>query len=244
MANKSPKKSTPQKKKSVSKKSKNNINKPTNAFGVYSASGLLVTAFLAIFIYINMDGSGIIGGAIRNVLFGVFGFMAYFLPILIGGVTIYYIINKLVKDFWLKILYGFGAIVASGAFLSIIFRIENYYAYHWGKEGIGGGFIGTVIASFLISLIQKPATILVLILLFVLCISKLTNVLIYSYIGKWCVIGAKKSWTYIKGLISEIKNGEYNKPKEKVNPLDEEKLQHKERKRHLIFNSSDLENTS
>ncbi len=217
MAKKKTKKSATKKyteKKSVSKKQ---ANKSTaNVFGVYCASGLLVSIFLAIFIYFNVDDGGIIGGAIHNVMFGIFGFMAYFLPLLIGGVTIYYIINKSVKDFWLKMAYGFGILISVGAILSIAYLIENYYAFHWGIMGIGGGIISTVIATSMVKLVQKAATILILILFSIWCLSKLTNILIYVYLARWTAIGSKKLWSYICTLFNNIKENKntdksYNK---------------------------------
>ncbi len=213
MAKKTTKKSAHKSNKSADKKSasKKQLNRSSaNVFGVYSASGLLVSIFLAIFIYFNVDDGGIIGGAIRDFLFGIFGFMAYFLPLLIGGVTIYYIVNKSVKGFWLKIAYGFGILVSVGAFLSIIYAIENYYAFHWGIMGIGGGVLSTAIATFLVKLVQKAATILILILFSIWCLSKLTNILIYSYLGKWAVIGAKKLWNYILNLFADLKENSTN----------------------------------
>ncbi len=233
MAKKMTKKSAHKVNKSADKKSasrKQSNKSSANVFGIYTASGLLVSIFLAIFIYFNVDDGGIISGAIRDVLFGIFGFMAYFLPLLIGGVTIYYIVNKTVKGFWLKMAYGFGILVCAGAILSIFNAIENYYAFHWGIMGIGGGVLSTAIATLLVKLVQKTATILILILFILWCLSKLTNVLIYSYLGKWTLAGAKKLWDYILKLFGNIKDTSSNNNSD----FDEEP-----RRKRLIFKNDE-----
>ncbi len=241
MAKKMAKKSTQKSvdKRSVSKKQPNKST--SNIFGVYCTSGLLVSIFLALFIYFNVDDGGIVGGAIHNLVFGVFGFMAYFLPLLVGGVTIYYIINKSVKNFWLKMAYGFGILISVGAILSIAVLIENYYAFHGGMMGIGGGVISTFIATSMVKLVREAATVLILILVSVWCLSKLTNISIFSYLGKWTVIGLKKLWGYILTLFNNIKENKntdnpYDIPKEKKrlifrNDEDNALPEHNSRKR-------------
>ena len=182
MAQKSTKKSAAKTRKPAPKKN-TNIKENNSDTIIYGAAAILVAVFLAIFVYINVDG-GILSNAIRNVLMGGFGVMAYFVPILIGGVGIYTIKYKSVSGFWIKFTEGFGLIITLGAMMSIMFGVEMYNAYTCGILNEGGGVLGTAISTFLVNMIQVPATVVLIILLIILFVNLLTNIPVYMYIGR------------------------------------------------------------
>ena len=182
MAQKSTKKSVAKTKKPAPKKN-TNIKENNSDTIIYGAAAILVAVFLAIFVYINVDG-GILSNAIRNVLMGGFGVMAYFVPVLIGGVGVYAIKYKSVRGFWIKFAEGFGLIITLGAMMSIMFGVEMYNAYTCGILNEGGGVLGTAISTFLVNMIQVPATVVLIILLIILFVNLLTNIPVYMYIGR------------------------------------------------------------
>lgn len=182
------------------KQKRNQEQQFISSYGVYSVAGILCAVFLAIFIYFNVDGGGIISGAIHNAMLGSFGVSAYLLPVAIGGVSVYFILNKSIKEFWVKLTQSLALLVSAGALVSIISGVEMHNAYTSGVSSDGGGVIGTAIASALISLIQTPATVLVLILLILLFVCMITRVNIYRYIGK----GIMYAFNIIKDKVMDI----------------------------------------
>lgn len=184
MAQRTTKKRAVNTKKAVNKRNtRARVEKATSDAIIYGAVALVVGVFLAIFIYINMDG-GLLSGAIRNVLSGGFGVMSYFLPLLICGVGVYVIKFKDIRNFWFKLAEGMGLLITIGAILSIISGVDLSFAYECGIDNMGGGVLGTAISALFISLIGTAATVVLLILLIVLFANFLTNVPIYMYIGK------------------------------------------------------------
>ncbi len=184
MAQRTTKKKIANTKKAVNKRNTKAMTpKATNDAIIYGAVALVVGVFLAIFIYINMDG-GLLSGAIRNVLSGGFGVMSYFLPLLVCGVGVYVIKFRDIRSFWFKLAEGMGLLITVGAILSIISGVDLRFAYECGIDDMGGGVLGTAISALFISLIGTAATVVLLILLIVLFANFLTNVPIYMYIGK------------------------------------------------------------
>lgn len=215
-------------KKAIPKRTTRPKNPPiSNDAIIYGSVAIVVAVFLAIFIYINIDG-GILSNAIRNVIAGGFGIMAYFLPILIAGVGIYSIVYKSVRNFWFKLLEGIGLLISVGAMASIIAGIgkDVAFSYNYGIDNMGGGVLGTAISAMLIKLLQVPATVVLLILLIILFANLITNVPIYMYIGK----GFAWLYNYIKDMITETIDNKRNsedmteeeKPKRRVFEKPEE----------------------
>ncbi len=90
---------------------------------------------------------------LHNFLFGVFGFCAVFLPILIGLVAVLYALNKLYGTLTAKVIESAVLIVFIGAAIDI-FTKRNVDASFWQhlldsyEIGIkGGGFLGALIGT-------------------------------------------------------------------------------------------------
>ena len=126
---------------------------------------LLLCAFLGICLYSSIS-MGLLGGAVRNVFFGLFGCGAYFAPFfcLLWAVRWHRAVekNSLTKEisfgvvllFLISILwYTFGMPTEK----MNVFR--EFYAL--GVDRVGGGFIGDLIGCGLVALVSKTGTVLI-----------------------------------------------------------------------------------
>ena len=122
---------------------------------------LIISILLGIFVFTE---SGIVGKTISQILGGLISWVKYILPIGFFIMAIYLFFNKKygIKGkliFYLIILLLFTTILATSEFSngqfvgspSFVETLQN--SYDLGVNGIGGGVIGTFVASFLVKTI-------------------------------------------------------------------------------------------
>ena len=126
--------------------------------------GILVTILIAILLFLGVINTlGDFGKAIADVMFGLFGILAYIFPFFFAAATIY-LIRKLPvmgAKAVLKI-FGFTIVFVSlcgiAALIDPAFsRGENSFAYFFehGDNGFCGGFVGGSLGALLCSIIGK-----------------------------------------------------------------------------------------
>ena len=175
----SKKRVTSKKNNSRSKKQDQGIfNNPIFVHGV--AFGFLIL-FSGLFMYIDRDS--FIAGGIRYFFGGLFGIMAYFIPLLFLGTLIYLIYTKDIKKMWAKFALSLGAIVDMCAIISLFSgdSVENAF-YYSGSYVSGGGLIGAFLANNFSKLIGNIGTAIVLMITFVVLGCLITNFNIVPYI--------------------------------------------------------------
>ncbi len=150
----------------------------------------VIFVFTALFMYI--DTNAVLAEAAQKMLGGLFGVMAYMIPIIFCGTLIYLVYYKSVKQLWIK----FTLLIASLCDLCALIGIFADYgvdsAYHvCGERMNGGGVIGVGIAEFLKEYIGSIASFIILLVLFVIlaCFITKTNILPYLENGIRRLVG-------------------------------------------------------
>lgn len=132
-----------------------------------------------------------VGDYLRYFMFGLFGFLAYILPIVVFIGIGFYISNKNNRKCIIKLVSGGMLYVLLAALVQLVFMdydseisVFDYYGL-CGKELSGGGFFGALIEKTLHSLMGTLGTYIVLFVLIIIAVVFLTE---KSFIG-----GVKKS---------------------------------------------------
>ena len=137
---------------------------------------ILVSLALCIFFMISHFGiGGFLGDKISSFLFGVFGFIAYIVPILLFVAITFLLSNKGNKNAYMKA----GCIFVTLFMCCTLFQLIIYDGYHdemtlasiytaCSQNRDGGGVIGGLLVNLLCPAIGTVATYIVVILLFIL----------------------------------------------------------------------------
>lgn len=151
----------------------------------------LIVALLfltACFLLAGVDGAmGDVGGALRNILCGMFGFTAFFIPLILLNLAVYwrkYVDMDMVR--WKTVLSAVTLVMISALF-HVIFVFKDYswstyfnsmFGSNWtgGVALNGGGFIGGIIGGLLRCLTGSVGSLIILISAIALCIMFLFSV--------------------------------------------------------------------
>ncbi len=167
---------------------------------IHGAIWAVLFMFTALFMYINTDA--VLAEASRSVLGGVFGVMAYMIPIVFGGTLIYLAYNKSVKMLWLKFSLTLMALICLCSIIGIFADYGTGSAYEICSQRVtGGGVVGVAVAEFLENYIGAVASFIILFILFIVLACVISRVNIIPYIEK----GIKWVWGYTKELSESAK---------------------------------------
>lgn len=147
---------------------------------------LVLFAVSILLLISNFGIGGVVGDWVSKVMFGITGFFAYVLPVVLFLVTAFSISNKENTIAIIKIV----AMVAAGILCCCILQLvtgeldgeataKAFYTYSVENK-MGGGFIGGMICKGLISAFGLVGTWIVLVLLMIICIVVITE---RSFIG-------------------------------------------------------------
>lgn len=143
-------------------------------------SFIAIGLFLILSIYFKIGG--VVGEAVRSASFGIFGLVAYILPVAILGFSIFKIFNKKNQRLNNKLMLTILLVPSISSFVHILYiksaqiniylmdksaffpALVNYYSIS-AKERTGGGFIGGFFGDFFSMLLGKGGSILVLLLI-------------------------------------------------------------------------------
>ena len=155
--------------------------------------GLILTVifvFTALFMYI--DTNAVLAEAAQKMLGGLFGVMAYMIPVIFCGTLIYLVYFKSVKQLWIKFTLLFLSLCDLCALIGIFADYSVGSAYRvCGEKMNGGGVIGVGIAEFLKEYIGSIASFIILFVLFIVlaCFITKTNILPYLETGIRRLVG-------------------------------------------------------
>lgn len=190
------------KKTAQSKRSTKTNNGEATARAWWMMISCIVAVLLVIFMYI--DSSGAVNGAVKSVLMGLFGNTAYIIPVTSVILTIYFVNRKDMKRYKIKSVLTFFILVTVSAIIHLISRDVGSVAeaYDLGIAGNGGGFLGAVTAYGLYVLFRRTASVVVLVFILLVLFSFVTRVSIFSAV-----------FTFIKGMFADVKDeaGNINK---------------------------------
>ncbi len=162
-------------------KTKEPIDPSAPKYQVVMLSMLAIAIFITL-CYIFPSFCGIIGGGLRNILFGIFSYSSALLPCLLIIRTVYYKRDLERGTAGIKFFFSFAVMI----FASIIFHaistifneelarvpfteVQEFYAC--GKDFVGGGVIGGVVGALLIKGFGIPGTLIISILfMLIFCI--------------------------------------------------------------------------
>lgn len=185
------------------KKSTNKQQQKKNYLPTYIISLIIITILITVFMYINSGSDGVVNIAVKWTFCGLFGMCGFFVPLVLGGCTGYLIKTKDIRQFWMKMLFSFLALVNISALIELadFESISNsfYIGYTFFK---GGGLLGACVAAIMIKLVQKFASYIILIFTLIILASVVTGVSIISAVVKW-----------IKSVVNDAKT-RYNEVRE------------------------------
>lgn len=156
---------------------------------------ILCVLAICIFLLISSFGlGGLLGEVIASLLFGLFGWIAYPLPLILFGITAFLISNKGNTHAYIKVAAVIVFSILLAGFLELVVNsyqpdmqwIEYYRQASVHKEA--GGLIGGVMISLLCPTIGVVGTYIVLIILMVISVILITEKSLLKPLGR----GSKK----------------------------------------------------
>lgn len=156
-------------------------------------SEILILGMLAVCIFLlisNFGLGGLIGDILSALMFGIFGWMAYLIPVLLFGITAFLISNKGNKHAYIKAVAAIVFVIVVTAVLELVVNsyhpgtelMEYYRQASVGKEA--GGLLGGAMITFLCPAIGIAGTYIVLILLMIVCIILITEKSLLKPLGQ------------------------------------------------------------
>lgn len=143
----------------------------------------VIFVFTSLFMYINTNA--VLAEAARKMFGGLFGVMAYMIPVVFCGTLIYLVYFKSVKQLWIKFILLVAAMCDLCALIGIFATYSTGSAYRiCGEKMNGGGVIGVAIAEFFERYIGAVAAFIILLVLFVVLACFITRTNILPYIEK------------------------------------------------------------
>ena len=167
------------KKRANQKKRKNTNNAPVH-YSVYIITLLLTAVLLAVFIY--FDSTAFLSGMIKTFMLSIFSVSAYLLPPVLVGLSVYVSNKKDTRNFTLKLaLLLLECVLFAGIYQTFAIGAVDYadLAYE-AVYGQSGGIFGGALANVLINLIGRVATAIILIFAFLVNISVIFKVSLFS----------------------------------------------------------------
>lgn len=184
-------KNTKSKKQQTKQPAKQAVRNNTNPIPVYTITTGLIGLFLSIFMYVDIGGGGIINKAIRSFLCGMFGRAGFFVPVISFGLMIYMSKYRDVKKFWKKTLYVFLTMINIAAIAGIFNENVIQNAFWIGADDFsGGGLLGTAVAVFMVSMFQKIASYIILIITLIILASLVSGVPLFKLMGSGAQMAA------------------------------------------------------
>lgn len=152
---------------------------------------ILVTLAICILLVLSNFGiGGAAGEAVSSVLFGLFGFMAYILPLVIFGITAFFVSNSGNAHAYVKIIAGVVLFLLITAILELIFHsytpgasLLSYYTES-SKYHNAGGLAGGCLVTLLCPLIGEIGTYVVLVVLSIICVILITEKSLLAPLGR------------------------------------------------------------
>lgn len=156
--------------------------------------GIIVITFgilSAISLFSNR--TGIVGVIIRNIYFTLMGFGGYVFPLIIMGIGILFIINRIDFNNDVKSLYLLGLFLCFLILMDInnvdsaSFSIKISNSLELSKEGLGGGLVGSVFGFLIYKLFGSIGSNIVILLAVIILVTLFTEIKISELIRKFRV---------------------------------------------------------
>ncbi len=195
--------------------------------GLHRAMPIILLAF-GVFLgicFITQDQTGMLGGIISDALLGLFSIGAYFIPFLIAVHALFYGSDVKERRMLTRVIFS---LVTVFAISSLTHAIANWNTevltfdvslfYNDGTLGVGGGFVGGVIAYAIMSLFGRVGVVIISVLVFIMYI-------VYFFskgpalanIGRSALYGIISAFAWIEKKFKRIFSSAKNKKEKKAN---------------------------
>lgn len=150
---------------------------------------LVITLVVSILLVLaNFKMGGFIGNAVSQLFFGVFGSVAYIMPVALFVAVAFHISNRGNFKATKKIITGIVLLVTLMAFFQMLTRqydlkITEFYFYAMNKK-FSGGFIGGIVSRLMFTLFGKYGTYVILIAIMLICFMIFTGKTIVTAISR------------------------------------------------------------
>ncbi len=159
--------------------------------GLYNEIILICVLAVSILLLISNFGlGGLVGNAVSSVMFGIFGWISYLLPVLLFTAIAFLIMNKGNARAYIKAAAALILVLSVCAFLVLItgqygsdVKLTDYYIQA-SRHKNAGGFLGGCIAALLCPMIGIAGTYIMLIVVSVICIILITERSLLNPLGK------------------------------------------------------------
>lgn len=170
-----------------------------NGIGRDVAVILLFAAMVFLFLA-DFRVLGPVGNAVSGVLFGLFGWISYILPVFVFAAVLYGIANQDAPDLPLRLGGAIGIVFIVGIFCELIagdmddtagYSVVNIFTRCRDFRSGGGVLMGSA-AYALYHLLKTPGTVLVLVALLVVCLVLVTQKSLSSLFGEASDLAARR----------------------------------------------------
>lgn len=150
---------------------------------------LVITLVVSILLVLaNFKMGGFIGNAVSQLFFGIFGSVAYIVPVVLFVAVAFHISNRGNFKATKKIITGIVLLVTLMAFFQMLTRqydlkITEFYFYAMNKK-FSGGFIGGIVSRLMFTLFGKYGTYVILIAIMLICFMIFTGKTIVTAISR------------------------------------------------------------
>ncbi|MCH5211744.1 MAG: DNA translocase FtsK [Oscillospiraceae bacterium] len=144
----------------------------------------MLSLFSSLFMYI--DTKSALAETMQGLFGGLFGIMAYMMPLVFFGTLFYLIYFKSIKQLWIKFSLCILELIDIGTIIGLFAKYEPGKAFEYCSRNVnGGGVLGVFCASKLSGLIGSVGAMFLLVVLFIViaCIITRFNILPYLIFG-------------------------------------------------------------
>ena len=164
------------------KKKTSGQNTKTEANGLSGEIVLLISLAVCILLLIGNFGiGGIVGKAVSSAMFGIFGWIAYLIPLLLFGGIAFVISNQGNRHAYIKLAAGIVMLLMICTFSELItngYRAELGLSAYYKAASIhknAGGLLGGAVVKIFCPLLGKAGTYVVTVILFLICLILITE---------------------------------------------------------------------
>ena len=151
---------------------------------IHGVVWVLLSLFSALFMYIDTNST--LAENMQGLFGGLFGIMAYMIPLVFFGTLFYLIYFKSVRQLWLKFLLCILEVIDVGTIIGLFAKYGPEKAFLYCSQNVnGGGVLGVFCASKLSGLIGNVGSMFVLVVLFIIigCLITRFNIMPYLIFG-------------------------------------------------------------
>ena len=174
----------------------------------YEVGLIVLFAFMVFLFLCNFNLVGPIGVFFKNIMFGLFGFMAYIMPVLLFVAVFFGWVNKKHPAVKRKIIAGSALYLTLGSVCEFItgrlIEMEEYSIAAFYKNSVehlnGGGVFGGSLAYFLHSLFAVWGSVLIMLVMIIICLVLITEKSFVKGVQKTSHAMVNKARTDIVGM--------------------------------------------